>query len=176
MDEAFLFLLQEASHLQALILMGEEEAGRHRLVSCLHRIRWYHLPVSCESGNWKLETFALRPSLHPENIPGPFYSKGNSSEEMLLNVKLSSNCCWLSHDDLWQCIPSSLGQANRLVIPCVVLSIILKNGTCRLSDVQVSQVVTDLISTYSGRDNAPQSPFSDPSTQGMREEDVFSKD
>lgn len=172
MDEAFLFPLQEASHLQALIL----EAGRHQLVSCLHRIRWYHLPVSCESGNWKLETFALRPSLHPENIPGPFYSKGNSSEEMLLNVKLSSNCCWLSHDDLWQCIPSSLGQANRLVIPCVVLSIILKNGTCRLSDVQVSQVVTDLISTYSGRDNVPQSPFSDPSTQGMREEDVFSKD
>lgn len=70
----------------------------------------------------------------------------------------------------------SLGQVNRLVIPWVVLSMILKSGNCKFCDVQVPQVVTDLISTYSRRDNVPQSPSSDPFTQGMYEEDVSRED
>ena len=52
----------------------EEEAGRLQLVSYLCRMQLNHSLTSCI----KLKKFAPRPSLQPENIPGPSHSKANS--------------------------------------------------------------------------------------------------
>jgi len=51
------------------------EAARPQLVSCLHRIQWYHIQVSCI----KLEPFVAGPSLQPMNNPGPSHSKAKNS-------------------------------------------------------------------------------------------------
>jgi len=48
--------------------------GENLLVSCLHRIQWYHLPTSLTLCI-RLFSFAPRPSLEPENVPGPPHSK-----------------------------------------------------------------------------------------------------
>lgn len=64
-------------------------------MSFLHRMQWYYLVTSCI----KLKIFYPRPSLQPENILRPFYSKANifwfcPNESETVHKMLLIVFCW----------------------------------------------------------------------------------
>jgi len=68
--------------------------------ACLHRLQWYHLPVS----SIKLDLFAHRPSLQPVNTSSTLFQRQTAPEKYF---QVSTKWCWLPQIDSGQSLPVS---------------------------------------------------------------------